>query len=227
MEDFTELALAKPNSPIPHLRTLADVLASLIVLAGASEARVAARPLVPLCEPALQEAGRLFDTLEPPRVALQVLSFVNAAEVCGAVEGRVEASAAKAWLEAIAKTQKKHDDLLLYRCGLVALALGEPDLAAKLVGGGKLPATFTPGEEFGFNVQGFVRYLATALKHGAATADVRPAWNSYVEGFPRNKAANRASWSDLVWAARAYFAGVERRPVARVGEALHAQVKPA
>ncbi|MGE6761897.1 hypothetical protein ACQKGO_28045 [Corallococcus interemptor] len=227
MKRFGAMALAKPNTPVTHLRTLADVLASLVVLTGAGEARSAAGPLVPLCEPALGQAGRAFASVDPPRVAIQVLSFVNAAEVCGAAQGLVEASAAKAWLEAIAASAKKQDDLLLYRCGLVALCLGEPALAAKLVGGGELPAALTPGEQFGFNVQGFVRYLATAMTTGAPSEAVRPAWESFVEGFPKNKAAERASWSDLLWAARAYFVGVEGRPVARVGESLHARVKPA
>ncbi|NVB80030.1 MAG: hypothetical protein HOV81_16670 [Kofleriaceae bacterium] len=224
MKRFGAMALAKPNTPVTHLRTLADVLASLVVLTGAEEARAAAEPLMSLCAPALGQAGRTFDSLDPPRVAIQVLSFVNAAEVCGAARGLVEASPAKAWLEAIAA--KKRDDLLLYRCGLVAVCLGEPELAAKLVGGGKLPATLAPGESFGFNVQGFVRYLATAMNVGADSEAVRPAWESFVEGFPKNKAAERASWSDLLWAARAYFAGVGGRPVARVGESLHARVKP-
>ena len=227
MKRFGAMALASPNSPVQHLRTLADVLASLIVLTGAEEARAAAAALVPLCETGLAQAGRFFDGMDPPRVAIQVLSFVNAAEACGATEGMVKASSAKAWLEALTKQVKRLDEQLLYRCGLVALCLGEPDLAAKLVGGGKLPATLTPGEQFGFNVQGFVRYLATAMKVGAPSQAVRPAWESFVEGFPKKKAADQVSWSDLLWAARAYFVGVEGRPVARVGESLHARVKPA
>lgn len=227
MKRFSAMALAKPHSPVQHLRTMADVLASLIVLTGAEEARAAAAPLVPLCETGLVQAGRFFDSVDPPRVAIQVLSFVNAAEVCGAAQGMVAASPAKAWLGALTQKVETLDDPLIHRCGLVALCLGEPDLAARLVGGGKLPATFTAGERFGFNVQGFVRYLATAMKVGAPPEAVRPAWESFVEGFPKNKAADQVSWSDLLWAARAYFAGVEGQPVARVGEALHALVKPA
>ncbi|NPC68714.1 hypothetical protein HPP05_02995 [Corallococcus exiguus] len=227
MKRFSPIALTKANTPVQYLRTLADVLASLIVLTGAEEARAAAAPLVPLCAAGVEQAGGFFDSVDPPRVALQVLSFVNAAEACGAAQGMVKASPAKTWLEALAKKVKKLDDVLLYRCGLVALCLGEPDLAAKLVGGGKLPETLTPGERFGFNVQGFVRYLATAMKVGAPSEAVRPAWESFVEGFPKIKAAEQVSWSDLLWAARAYFVGVEGRPVARVGESLHALVKPA
>lgn len=226
MKRFGAIALAKPNIPVTHLRTLADTVASIVVLLGAEQARAAAEPLVPLCAPGLRQAARTFDALDPPRVALQVLSFVNAAEECGAARGLVEASPAKTWLELIARSAKKQDDRLLYRCGLVALCLGEPELAAKLVGGGKLPTTLTPGETFGFNVQGFVRYLATAMKIGAGPEATRRAWESFAAGFPMNMAAERVSWSDLLWAARAYFAGVEGRPVAQVGESLHAGVKP-
>ena len=227
MKRYTDRALAKANEPVPQLTMLADSMASLIVLVGPGEARAAAEPLLPLCEPALAEAGRLFQKVDPPRVALQVLSFVNAAEACGAAQGQVEASAAKAWLEALVKATRKQEDPLFHRCGFVALCLGEPELAAKLVGGGKLPGTFTPGEEFGDDVQGFIRYLATAMKQQAPADAVRPAWQSFVEGFPGNKAAERGTWSDLLWAARAWFTRFEQLPVARVGEALHTLVKPA
>ncbi|RKH51830.1 hypothetical protein [Corallococcus llansteffanensis] len=227
LKRYAALALTKANEPVPQLTLLADSLASVIVLVGPGEARAAAEQIVPLCEPALAEAGRLFQKVDPPRVALQVLSFVNAAEVCGAVQGRVEASAAKAWLESLAKAARRQENPLAYRCGFVALCLGEPELAAKLVGGGRLPGTFTPGEQFGVDVQGFIRYLATAMKQQAPADDVRPAWQSFVEGFPMIKAAERGTWSDLVWAARAWFTRFEQLPVARVGEALHTLVKPA
>ncbi|RKH41380.1 hypothetical protein [Corallococcus sicarius] len=228
MKRFTRLALAKPNDPATHLMSLADTLGGLVALKGAQEARAAAEPLVPFCEPALAQAGRAFQKRDPAHFALQVLSFVNAAEECGAVQGMVEASPAKAWLEAIAKLPRKQDDRLHYRCGLVALCLGAPELAATLVGGGKLPAgSFTPGEQFGFNVQGFIRYLATAMKEQAPADEVRPAWRSFVEGFPKNKSAGQVTWSDLLWAARAFYTRIEQLPVARVGEALHPLVKPA
>lgn len=227
LKRYAALALTKANEPVPQLTLLADSLASVIVLVGPGEARAAAEPLVPLCEPALAEAGRLFQKVDPPSVALRVLSFVNAAEACGAAQGLVEASAAKAWLEALAKTARRKEDPLFHRCGFVALCLGEPDLAAKLVGGGKLPGTFTPGKRFGDDVQGFIRYLATAMQQQAPADDVRPAWQSFVEGFPQNKAVERGTWSDLLWAARAFYTRIEQLPVARVGEALHTLVKPA
>ncbi|RKH12576.1 hypothetical protein D7V97_08025 [Corallococcus sp. CA053C] len=227
LKALTPLALKRANAPSQHLVTLANILSAQVVLNGAAAARTAGRELAPLCKPALQQQQSNFQKRDAPDVAIHVLSFVNAAEVCGLVEGQLKASPALTWLKALAKKPQDQEDLLLYRCGWIALALGEPELAARLVGGGALPGSFTPGEQFGFNVQGFIRYLAAGLEQKASAADMRPAWQSYVEGFPLNMASQRASWMDLLWAGRVYYAGFEGLPVAEVGEAVHSRVKPA
>ncbi|RKH65329.1 hypothetical protein D7W81_17125 [Corallococcus aberystwythensis] len=222
----TPSALKNVNLPEREAGSLCEMLSVALVLCDPTEGRALAEPLSRLAGPALQQVSEDFDDLRPEEV-VNVLSFVNAQECAGVVEGLLARAPVEAWLEALMKARRTLHEELAYRCGLVALALGTPELAARFVGGGKLSQDFTPGQTFGFNVQGFVRYLAAARLRKAPAQDVRPAWETFVEAFPLKSAASTLEWKDLFWAARAYFVGVEGRPVARVGEALHAQVKPA
>ncbi|WP_375744262.1 hypothetical protein NR800_05515 [Corallococcus interemptor] len=223
---LTPSALKHVNVPAREAGPLSNTLGMALVLCEPSEGRALAEPLSRLAGPALQQVAREFDSLRPAQV-INVLSFVNAQECAGVLEGLLAGSPVEAWLEALMKVRRTLHEDLVYRCGLVALALGPPELAARFVGGGALTEDFAPGRTFGFNVQGFVRYLATARLRKAPAQDVRPAWEEFVEAFPMKTAAGTLEWKDLFWAARAYFAGLEGRPVARVGESLHARVKPA
>lgn len=226
VEDVTKSVVESPAAAATPLGSIANSMGSLLVLEGPDEARTLGAPVAKRCAPALEQAARRFERVDPPESALLTLSFVNALELCGAVEGVVEGAPVGGWLEAIAKQRRKHEDLFLFRCGFMAAALGHAELALRL--GGVKPATpFKPGERFGGNVLGFLRYLATALQEQAPAADVLPAWRAFVGAFPLNKTDQLIQWVDLLWAARAYFARVEGKPVAQVGEALHAFVKPA
>ncbi|RKG81999.1 hypothetical protein [Corallococcus terminator] len=223
---LTPSVLTHANSPVRQVGPLSSTLSRAIVLCGPTEGRALAEPLARLAETALQRTAATFEDLRPEQV-VNILSFVNALECLGLVDGLLARAPVEAWLNALMKAHHTLHEELAYRCGLVSLAQGLPDLAARFVEGGKLPATFTPGQTFGFNVQGFVRYLATALRQQARAEDVRPAWDMFVEVFPLKSAADTLEWQDLFWAARAYHVGFEHRPVAEVAEALHSRVKPA
>ncbi|NOK15716.1 hypothetical protein [Corallococcus carmarthensis] len=223
---LTPSALRKVNTPAQEAGPLSNTLSRALVLCGPTEGRALAEPLSRMAGPALQQVAKDFDQLRPEMI-INVLSFVNALECVGVVEGLLAGSPVEAWLEALMKARGTLHEQLAYRCGLVALALGPPELAARFVGGGKLTEDFTPGRTFGFNVQGFVRYLATARLRKAPAEDVRPAWEAFVEAFPLKRAADTLDWKDLCWAARTCEAGFEHHPVAEVIGRLHARVKPA
>ncbi|CAM3832415.1 hypothetical protein G4177_11850 [Corallococcus sp. ZKHCc1 1396] len=223
---LTPSALANANAPVRETGPLSNTVSRVLVLCGPTEGRAAAEPLARLAGPALQQLSAGFKYLQPEQV-INVLSFVNAMECAGLVEGLLASAPVGDWLEALMKAHRTLNEVLAYRCGIASLACGLPELAARFVGGGKLPATFTPAETFGFNVQGFVRYLATAQRQQARAEDVRAAWDTFVELFPTKRAAETLDWKDLFWAARAYHVGFEHRPVSEVAEALHSRVKPA
>lgn len=212
------------GAAVDELSTLSNTFGSLVVLLDPEVARAVGEPLGKLMREALLD-------LEPSLEAnsagytVNVLSFVNAAACCGAGEGLLEPALVKSLLEELVKGSKKMGDELAYRCALVSLFAGEPGLAARFSKAGKLPARFKPGETFGFDMQGFVRYLATALEKGATVEQVRPAWVELVRAFPLKKGAETLDWNDLLWAARVVYHHLEQRPVASVGAALHAQVR--
>lgn len=223
---LTPSALRKVNTPAREAGILSNGLGRALVLCGPVEGRALAEPLSRMAEPALQQVAKNFDSFEPDQI-VNVLSFVNAQECVGVVEGALARSPVEAWLESLMKARRTLHEELAYRCGLAAMAMGLPELAARFVGGGKLTQDFTPGQTFGFNVQGFVRYLATAWQRKASAEDVRPAWETFVEAFPLKRAASTLDWNDLLWAARTYEAGFEQHPVAEVVGRLHSRVKPA
>ncbi|RKH20064.1 hypothetical protein D7Y13_06770 [Corallococcus praedator] len=223
---LTPSVLANANAPVREAGPLSNTLSRMLVLCGPTEGRALAEPLARLAGPALQQVAEDFDDLRPEQV-VNVLSFVNAMECAGQVDGLLARAPVESWLEALMKARRTLHEVLAYRCGLVSLAQGLPELAARFVGGGKLPESFTPGQTFGFNVQGFVRYLATAQRRQARAEEVRPAWETFAEVFPMKRAADTLDWKDLLWAARSFHVGFEHRPVAEVLEAVHSRVKPA
>ena len=207
------------NAPALSLATVSNTFTSVAVLLGPAAARDVGEPLVQLCAKALVEANE-FIRVNRPWFTINVLSFTNTAECSGAVSDVLGQAPAVAWLRRFSR--ESLDDDVAHRAALFALALGEHALAVKLAVGAKLPKRrFTPGKTFGFNVQGFVLYLANALASRAAAADIRPAWDDFVRAFPMKKAAGTLDWNDLMWAARVVLAGFEKRPVASVAQTLH------
>jgi hypothetical protein len=157
-----------------------------------------------------------------PRLGL--LSLVSALECAGLAAQPYAGADAPAAVDGIVAGIEDLVEPFRHTTGLAAVATGRTALVPKCVRGGKLPARFKAGESFQFNVPGFVRYLAVAADKGAAAADVEPAWLDFVSAFPHKLAAETLDWSDLLWAARIYYHGFEKRPAADVVGALRALV---
>ncbi|MFT3776468.1 MAG: hypothetical protein QM820_64835 [Minicystis sp.] len=201
---------------------MSDLFGAMIVLYGPEVARAAGAPLARLSDRALQEIEAYADSSTAEHV-VDVLSFVNAAECCGAVTGQLSPTLLARWTTPLVKTRRSLDEALAARAALAALAGGEATLALKLAGA-KAPARFTPGETCDVDPRSLARYLAAAAGKEASAA-VEPAFVAFVRGFPPEKAAGRLDWSDLFWAARVYYARFDQRSIAEVGAAVHALVK--
>src|SRR5262249_2212079 len=113
-----------------------------------------------------------------------LLNYLNAARCCGAEVPPQADGVESAWLRQIAQFQPDLTENESKTLALAALALALVDLVPAFIGGGPAPADFNPGESFGFNVQGFVRYVAAAIRAGAAPEAVEPAWRDFVDNFP-------------------------------------------
>lgn len=210
---------AKVANPVRDLGLRAPALAGVLVLTDATPLRPVVEGVGPQIEYArkAQEVNPGGDT---PGVRLRLLSSFNALECGGLVNAPFAGADAGAMLERLAGEAKDLSEPQGHTAGLAAVAAGKTKLVSKFVGGGKLPAKFTPGETFLFNVTGFIRYLAVATDKGATAADVQPAWHDFVRAFPRKLAAETLDWPDLLWAGRIYYHGFEKRPAGEVAGAI-------
>lgn len=178
--------------------------------------------LAPFLPQALSEIGDTIDD-ETAKPALYLLAYVNVARCCGALapgDGEVE----RRWLPPIAQLADTLSERDRFSLAFGAVAAGLPALVPDFIGGGPLPRSIEPGKSFGFNVPGFVRYLAAAETTGGTAADVLPAWTEFLDNFPRKLASNALEWFDLMWAARAFHARIEGEPDETVAEWLHRAV---
>jgi hypothetical protein len=204
------------------LHPLAVNLARCVIVAGLDRCR----PMVRMAGDALDQvlsdfAGGIDDG--NVFLAAGVLNFANLLRCSGE---RVPAEVDEpAWLAAIAPHKKMLEEKRQHSLALASLAVGESELVPKFIGGGKLPKTFKPGEAFQFNVQGFVRYMAVAMNHGAAAEDVGPAWGEFVQVFPRKLATKTLDWIDLFWATRAFLVHFEKRDAGEVAQDLYDYVR--
>jgi hypothetical protein len=153
--------------------------------------------------------------------ALGLLNYLNIARCCGAQVPRKAVGLEQKWLPQLAQFSDGYTEGESKTLALAALAAARPDLVPAFIGGRALPSNIKPGETFQFNVQGFVRYIAVAMREGAAPEAVEPAWRDFVECFPRKLASQTLRWVDLLWAARAMMEHFERRPAETVAAALH------
>ncbi len=98
------------------------------------------------------------------------------------------------------------------------------DLAIRVIGGGALPKKFVPSQVFEFNTQGFIRYLALAVRTGHSLVDVFPALESFIRHFPHKLAAGQLDWDELLLAGRVVFSTIGKEPVSDVANAMYAMV---
>jgi hypothetical protein len=153
--------------------------------------------------------------------AVGLLNYLNAARCCGAEVPSQADGVEPVWLQQIAQFQGDLTESESKTMALAVLASALVDLVPTFIGGAPVLADFKPGETFGFNVQGFVRYVAAAIRAGAASEAVELAWRDFVDSFPRKLASQTLGWVDLLWAARSMMVHFEHRPVETVAAALH------
>lgn len=220
--DLSEYGKSEPMAPrFPGLDELAARAAALNGPAVCVKGVSALLPYLSRASAELERAARGKDDTER-RIA--VLSFVNAARCCGGplppksdgLEGR--------WLETLAGRAKGIDELALRTPGFAAVATDNRHLVEAFTGR-PAPASVKPGETFGGNMRGLIRYLAAARARNAPAAFVEPAWHSFVQEFPMELATETLGWRDLLWCARAVNVQFEHRPVEKTADSLHKLVR--
>jgi hypothetical protein len=102
----------------------------------------------------------------------------------------------------------------------------EPDASARLATWAKGAAVraFEPGRSFGFNTQALASYLLAARNAGASEAEVLPAWQAFLAGFPNKLAAGTLDWPDLVAVATFLRADIGGGELGAIGAWLRDQV---
>jgi hypothetical protein len=153
--------------------------------------------------------------------AIGVLNCINVVRCCGGALPPNTPQVEKDWPPQPAQDKKDLTEDESRGLAFASLAASNIDLALIFIGGGALPQRFRPGEKFQFNVQGFVRYLAAAIRQRATAEDIEPAWRDFIDCFPRKLASGTLDWIDLMWAARVVMVHFEHRPVNTAAEALH------
>jgi hypothetical protein len=195
------------------------ILASAAVVLGPASCAPYFKVLLPLLPRVIAELRAELE--ENTTAAKNVLSFANAARCCGASLPADAQALEPNWLPRLADQLDDLDELERQTLAFAALAAGRADLGMRYIGGGPLSTQVTPGETFGFDVQRFVRYLATAYVQNVSHADIELAWLDFVHQFPYKLAADTLSWPDLLWAARVVATHFEGIPVGEVAARLH------
>jgi hypothetical protein len=205
-----------------YFESLASHLARCLVCAGVDRCESAIDAVAKKLDEALPDFRKGIDRNNAYE-ASGVLDFVNLLRCLGKPVPKSIDEAG--WLAQIAPHEKLFSEKRNAALALAALATGQTELVPKFIGGGKLPKTFKPGETFQFNVQGFARYLAVAIDHGAAAEDAGPAWGEFVQVFPRKLATNTLDWPDLFYATRAFLVHLEKRDAGEVAQDLYDYVR--
>lgn len=201
----------------------AEALSMLAVVEGAA----ACLPHLELLDPFAVAVIRELDagiTKDDASLALAVLSYVNVDRCCGVAITEDAALAESRWLRTMASRPEWLSEDERRTAALAAAAAGMSPLVPVLIGGRDLPLPFAPHQTFGFNVQGFARYLASGFERGASAADVEPAWQSFLSAFPHSLAAGSITWPDLLWAGRAVVTHFKGRPAHEVADVIHKSV---
>lgn len=120
----------------------------------------------------------------------------------------------------------RHDDRAKHwHRGFAALALKSAAVWRGIAGLAPGALTFSPGESFGPNVQGLLGYLAAAVEHRAAVADVEPAWKTLLAAFGALYDAGELDFEALFWIARVVYHDIGGEPLGRAGERLWADLQ--
>jgi hypothetical protein len=152
---------------------------------------------------------------------VHLLTFFNTAQCCDVELPSQARDAERLWLHRFGPHEQSLTERERYLIAFAAIATDQTELVPSLVGGGALPTTLTSGQTFDFNVQGFIRYLATARRNNAAYHDIAPAWLNFVDRFPHKRAARTLDWPHLVYAARVVATFNPDIPIGTVAQSLH------
>ena len=216
-------AARPPRLPAIEFGGPSLTLAQAAVVLGPSACMEAFDTLLPLLPRVLADFSAGITAVN--RVPAQyLLSFCNTAVCCGVSLPSVAALLEREWLPQLAS----HADVMAEpersTLALAAIAAGRPGLVSPFIGGGSLSTHLTPGETFNFNVQGFIRYLASAVQQGTPLSAIEPAWETFIDTFPYKLAASTLDWSHLLYAGRVVATSFEGRAVGTVAESLHRRV---
>jgi hypothetical protein len=156
--------------------------------------------------------------------AFKLLSTLNDGASCGEewIENRAAAEAFL--LDGVVKQKftEKDTQTLCF----AAIAIGRLDLVPQLSGKMPLKEPFKAGATFGPDYVSFGRYLAIAVTQKASEAEVTPAFESFIDAFPRKRAAQMTEWEDLLWAARIVYCVIGGKPIAEVATKVYAFLHP-
>jgi hypothetical protein len=224
-ESVPEMMAALPQKELmaAAFAGLDEVLSRGIALRGPEACHPAVAAVAPYLPRAIGELTRILKQRRP-RLALWLTSYLHAVRCCGLPLPPEAHDLEPRWMSRLTRRAAELDDACRQTAALAAVAIGRPDWVPVFTGGEPLPSRFVPGRTFGPNIQGFTRYLATALRASAEPQAVEPAWSSFVAYFPAKLSAGTVTWSDLLWGARAVAVGFEGKPVEVVGRMLHEMV---
>jgi hypothetical protein len=224
-ESVPEMMAAVPQTEliVSKFAGLDETLSRGIALRGPEACHPAVAAVAPYLPRAIGELTRILRR-RWLRLALWLTSYVHAVRSCAAALPTEAQDLEARWVSSLTRRAAELDDASRQTAALAAVAIGHADWVPVFTGGKRLPSRFVPGRVFGPNIQGFTRYLATALQASAPPQTIEPAWSNFVAYFPVNFAADAVTWSDLLWSARALAVGFEGKPVEVVGQMLHEMV---
>lgn len=223
-EVIDRLAAVKPPELVAEaLATLDEPLARAMILLGPAACLPSIAAVAPYLARALDEFPKLIRR-NRPRLAVWMASYVNAVRCCGGDLPGTAADLEARWVKRLASQVNKLDEPSLLTLACAAVATGAIDKVPAFTAGAPIPTPFVPGHTYGPDYQGFVRYLAAAVRVSADAPAIEPAWADFVRYFPAKLLAGGTSWSDLTWCARVVAVNFTGEPIATVGQLLHDMV---
>lgn len=228
---ITSDAKAEGKHHTPYASTLlgvSSIIAQAILIKGPVYTLEHVKPLVPVYQKALEELKGMV-TNDTRAQVVSIVAMKNALECCGltgadlVTESESEvAQQISRWVARISRFSKNLSDWEARTVALAAIETGDTEHVPTLVGGGRLPKSFMPGETFQFNTQGLIRYLAVASNTNQTLESVMPAVNDFVDSFPYKLAAGALDWDELLYAGRIAISVIGREPLPVVAEAMNA-----
>jgi hypothetical protein len=153
--------------------------------------------------------------------AIYALSYLNTVRCCSGPLPAEADDAEQRWLEQLAARSSELTEPERHTMALAACAAARPTLVPAFADLRALPDSFAPEQAFGFDVPGFVGYVAAGIDRGATYQDVEPAWLDFVHRFPYKLDTRSLGWPALLFAARAVYSTIGGLPEGEVADELH------